>query len=97
MQEHTNTVPYLFSAGVAAMAQALMYANRVAKGEPFSWMEFLAAVLLSSFIGFLICMAAHAYGLSYEWGGALAGLGGLMGKEAVGIGLAAAKRFLGIQ
>lgn len=78
------------------MAQALMYANRVAKGETFRWLEFFAAVLLSSFIGFLICMAAHAYGLSYEWAGALSGLGGLMGKEAVGIGMAAAKRFLGL-
>lgn len=97
MQEHTNTVPYLFSAGVAAMAQVLMYANRCAKGEPFSWLEFLSAVLLSSFIGFLICMASHAYGLNYEWGGALAGLGGLMGKEAVGIAKAAAQRFLGVQ
>ncbi len=97
MQEHTNSVPYLFSAGVAAMAQVLMYANRCAKGEPFRWTEFAAAVFLSSFIGFLICMAAHAYGLSYEWGGALAGLGGLMGKEAVGIAMAAAKRFLGLQ
>ncbi len=97
MQEHNSYTPYLFSAGVAAMAQVLMYANRVAKGEAFRWTEFAAAVFLSSFIGFLICMAAHAYGLSYEWGGALAGLGGLMGKEAVGIAMAAAKRYLGIQ
>lgn len=78
------------------MAQALMYANRVAKGEPFRWTEFLAVVFLSSFIGFLICMAAHAYGLSYEWGGALAGLGGLMGKEAVGIAIAVFKRSAGL-
>ncbi len=97
MQEHTNAVPYLFSAGVAAMAQALMYANRVAKGESFSWIEFSAAVLLSSFIGFLICMAAHSYGLGYECAGALAGLGGLMGKESVGIASAIFKRFAGIQ
>ena len=97
MQEHNSYVPYIFSAGVAAMAQALMYANRIAKGESFSWIEFLSAVFLSSFIGFLICMAAHSYGLGYECAGALAGLGGLIGKESVGIATAAAKRFLGIQ
>ena len=97
MQEHSETFPYLFSAVVAAMAQAAMFLNRTAKGEPFSWLDFGSAILASAIMGLCICMACHAYGLGYEWGGALAGLGGMIGKEAVGIVLPAVRKYLGIQ
>lgn len=80
---HQDTVPYFFSAAVAAVAQALMYANSIEKGKVFSWREFFCAVLLSGFVGFLICMGGHAYGLNYELCGALSGLGGLTGKEGI--------------
>ena len=71
--------------------------NRTAKGEPFCWLDFGSAVLASAVMGLCICMACHAYGLGYEWGGALAGLGGMIGKEAVGIVLPAVRKYLGIQ
>ena len=76
---------YLFSFAVAAMAQCLMYLNSLDKAKPFLWWEFFGAVALSGFIGFLICMAAHSYGLPDEAAGALAGLGGMMGKDGVSI------------
>ena len=76
---------YLFSFAVGAMAQCLMYLNSLDKAKPFLWWEFFGAVALSGFIGFLICMAAHSYGLPDEAAGALAGLGGMMGKDGVSI------------
>ena len=97
MQEHSETFPYLFSAGVAAMAQAAMFLNRTAKGEPFRWLDFCSAILASAIMGLCICMACHAHGLGYEFGGAMAGLGGTIGKDAVGIVLPAVRKYLGIQ
>ena len=88
--------PYVFSGAVAALAQALMYWSRTARGEPFSWPEFLSAVAVASLMGVLICMAAHSYGLGYELGGALAGLGGMIGKEAVSIAVALLKKRSGL-
>ena len=85
MHEHSDVIPYLFSAVVAGMAQALMYLNKQEKGHPFTWGEFMSSVALSGFMGFIICMAAHSYGLGYEAAGALAGLGGMMGKDGVSI------------
>ena len=85
MQEHADWYRYVFAFVVAAMAQILMRLNALDKTKPFPWGEYLAAGLLSGFIGFLICMAAHSYGLPDEAGGALAGLGGMMGKDGVNI------------
>lgn len=96
MHGHSESFPYLFSAGVAAMAQAAMFLNRTAKGEHFCWLDFISAIAASAIMGLCICMACHAYGLGYEWGRALAGLGGMIGKEAVGIVLPAVKKYLGV-
>lgn len=62
-----------------------MYWQTVTNGAHFRWAEFLVSVLISALMGLLICMAAHAYGLSYELSGALAGVGGFLGKESVSI------------
>ncbi len=97
MQEHNNYFPFLFSAGIAAVAQALMYINSMEKNKPFSWLEFGYAVALSGFIGFLIALAGDAYGLNASLTGALAGLGGFAGKEGVSVGFALFKRTTGIQ
>lgn len=83
MHDQHGFFPYFFCAGVAAMAQALMYVNSAEKGRAFGWREFFFAVLLSGFIGFLIALAGDAYGLSTSLSGALAGLGGFAGKEGV--------------
>lgn len=91
-----NIDPYAFSGVIAAIAQALMYVDRLSKGEPFSWLEFLSAVAVACLMGVLTCMAAHSCGLSYELGGALAGLGGLIGKEAVSIAVALLKKHGGL-
>jgi hypothetical protein len=85
MQDYNEYFRYLFSFAVGALAQCLMYLNSVGKAKPFLWLEFFGVVTLSGFIGFLICMAAHSYGLSDEAAGALAGLGGMMGKDGVSI------------
>lgn len=62
MQEHNSYFPFIFSAALAAVAQALMYVNSMEKSKPFSWVEFGSAVALSGFIGLLIapsrCTAA---------------------------------------
>ena len=97
MQEHNNYFPYIFSAALAAVAQALMYVNSMEKSKPFSWVEFGSAVALSGFIGLLIALAGDAYGLSTSLTGALAGLGGFAGKEGVSVGFALFKRTTGIQ
>ena len=85
MQDYHEWFRYVFAFMVAAMAQFLMRLNSLDKTKPFPWGNFFAAGLLSGFIGFLICMAAHSYGLPDEAGGALAGLGGMMGKDGVNI------------
>jgi hypothetical protein len=98
MQEHSEAYSYLFSIGVAVMAQAAMALNRKAKGEPFSMLEFVSSLVAAGVMGLCICMACHACGLGYEWGGALAGLGGMLGKDAVvEIVLPALKKYMGIQ
>ncbi len=97
MQEHHNYFPFIFSAGIAAAAQALMYINSMEKDKPFSWREFSAAVCLSGFIGFLIALAGDAYGLSTSLSGALAGLGGFAGKEGVSFAFALVRNRTGVQ
>jgi len=97
MQEQHGIVPFIFCAGVASMAQALMYINSTERGRYFSWKEFGSAVLLSGFIGFLISLAGDSYGLSTEMCGALAGLGGFAGKEGVGWAFAFIRKRMGLE
>ena len=85
MQDYHEYFRYLFAFAVGAMAQCLMYLNSLDKAKPFIWWEFFVSVALSGFVGFLICMAAHSHGLPDEAAGALAGLGGMMGKDGVSI------------
>lgn len=76
-------LPYIFAIAISALAQTLMYLSRIAKGEVFKWLEFFSSVFISATLGLLICMFAHSQGLSFEACGALSGLAGFLGKEAV--------------
>lgn len=74
-----------------------MYWQAVQSGGRFVWAEFFISVATSALMGLLICMAAHSYGLGYELAGALAGVGGFLGKEGVALMRTVIEKKLGIE
>ena len=90
--------PYIWSAVLALIGGGLTYASKATHGRgKFKVGGFLIACANAAIIGYLVCMGAHAYGLSFEACGALAGFSGLVSEEATAIGLQYVKRILGLQ
>lgn len=59
-------------------------------GQPFAWWDFVARLVISAFAGLLTILIASNFDLTQQWIGALAGIAGYSGVEAI----ECAKRFV---
>lgn len=61
-------------------------------GRPFGWWEFTARLVIAAFAGLLTILIASNFDLSQQWIGAMAGIAGYSGVEAIECGKRVVKR-----